>query len=239
MLNQGSVVNPKFSFSYFCVAEISQHQGITLLSYKSNVTLRSIPFAVIKNVYSLEISGEEFSYVCYPARQFTVSMQTFTGSLERCSQSSPLARLSPPRKSTLAQAALPWFPCSPRSQHCPSPSPSFLHTIFCSSCSLWPSKQSWEYTLTSPLQVVQHLGLGASFLLDPPSLTHIHIHTVILLYSTELLLSQVFMREEAALCCTVLFLLPSLLPGALCNCDAFVTTSAPSQYKQHPHMAIY
>lgn len=52
MLNQESVVNPKFSFSYLCGRSIPT-PGNELLSYRGNVTLRSIPFAVIRNVYSL------------------------------------------------------------------------------------------------------------------------------------------------------------------------------------------
>lgn len=36
-----------------------------------------------------EISAEELSYVCYPARQFTVSVQTFTVSLQRPLNAAP------------------------------------------------------------------------------------------------------------------------------------------------------
>lgn len=102
---------------------------------------------------------------------------------------------------------------------------------------LWPSEQSLP--TSGSLAFRSQSQFSAE-----PTVTHTHMHAHTRLHWRIFIFhwvnsSQLLMREKPALYCAVLFLLPYVLPGALCNSDAFVTTPASHPQNQHPHVSIY
>lgn len=187
---------------------------------------------------------QKTSSLCCPFSPFTTYTQTFCQlflwkSLQRCYKSFPPARLprsAPPAEVHHLQVTQHLLLSS--RQRCPSASPSqpLAPSRTRRAAPAAPRGRHAELGINYNLSTSGSLAFRAQSQFSAgPTVTHAHVctHThactVIVLYFPELFFSQLFMREKTALYCAVPFLLPYLLPGALYNCDAFVT--APASYQ--------
>lgn len=227
-------------------------QGNESLSYKRNVTSRSIPFAVIKNVHSFLSSSS--LHTRYPQKRLPLCAalsvhllpihRRFASSFSEGhfnAATSPFLRPgSPaaPHQQRCITYRSPNISSSPAASAAPRPHPRSLSLLPARDAllPLRPGARHAELGINYNLSTSGSLAFRAQSQFSAgPTVTHAHVctHThactVILLYFPELFFSQLFMREKTALYCAVPFLLPYLLPGALYNCDAFVT--APASYQ--------